>query len=543
MNRKSGFKEFATTSGGVDGVGTASGTEQNGNIMILEEEEEAEEEEQTQEDNNDAVAVAMEDASDETDVDADVTFVIAQHTYAADNEDELDFVVGDQITLIQQPESGGWWQGELHGNTGWFPQNHVVLGTSQRPSYVALDGAPLSGSIMSPLPDDDGDTAAIKALFVGEKSYVDKVSDFQTVFMSPLMSVDWLTTVQKESLLIPFDTVVTSHQAFLRAMAIEMTKMNDKHVDMVILNYLPQLLIANSKFASVLDACVELTAGLHIQNEMAEHVAATQTSLACTLMEALHAPVNRVKEYAALDVSEHTQSIKLLGSITTTCEEIIKQQKLVVKDTDIESLPSDLDFADLGPIVLRAEADVTVATFLVNEAVLLLFATKLMVLSAGDAFEGRMGYVCESVVDLLEAKVESKLAKRAIKLSTPDGMTYTIKFITNAQTELWACALCRDHKYPAVAMDRMFPLTISKFAKEPEMEEQPPPIPRPYTASNKPRTLKKLFSRTPRTSETSSLRKQIAKDEIAITPVTNSESPQAVATAPTEYSIITAYSR
>ena len=44
--------------------------------------------------------------------------------YNAANEDELDLKVG-QLIRVSTKENGGWWQGELDGKTGWFPDNFV----------------------------------------------------------------------------------------------------------------------------------------------------------------------------------------------------------------------------------------------------------------------------------------------------------------------------------------------------------------------------------------------------------------------------------
>lgn len=39
---------------------------------------------------------------------------------------QLSFRKGDVITVTQQLE-GGWWEGTLHSNTGWFPCDYVVV--------------------------------------------------------------------------------------------------------------------------------------------------------------------------------------------------------------------------------------------------------------------------------------------------------------------------------------------------------------------------------------------------------------------------------
>ncbi|GMR34086.1 hypothetical protein PMAYCL1PPCAC_04281, partial [Pristionchus mayeri] len=50
----------------------------------------------------------------------------AQHAFRGKNNDELSFGIGDVIAITQQVE-GGWWEGTLNGDTGWFPSGYVTM--------------------------------------------------------------------------------------------------------------------------------------------------------------------------------------------------------------------------------------------------------------------------------------------------------------------------------------------------------------------------------------------------------------------------------
>lgn len=50
--------------------------------------------------------------------------VKARFAFQQTNEDELSFSKGDIISVSRQ-EDGGWWEGSLNGNSGWFPSNYV----------------------------------------------------------------------------------------------------------------------------------------------------------------------------------------------------------------------------------------------------------------------------------------------------------------------------------------------------------------------------------------------------------------------------------
>jgi len=51
----------------------------------------------------------------------------ALYAYEAANEGDLPFAEGDIITVIDQANPDGWWEGELNGARGFFPSNFVQL--------------------------------------------------------------------------------------------------------------------------------------------------------------------------------------------------------------------------------------------------------------------------------------------------------------------------------------------------------------------------------------------------------------------------------
>lgn len=52
--------------------------------------------------------------------------VLVEFDYDAEQEDELTIKVGDIIKNVQMSE-GGWWEGELNGKKGMFPDNFVKV--------------------------------------------------------------------------------------------------------------------------------------------------------------------------------------------------------------------------------------------------------------------------------------------------------------------------------------------------------------------------------------------------------------------------------
>ncbi|XP_055887612.1 SH3 domain-containing kinase-binding protein 1-like isoform X7 [Biomphalaria glabrata] len=58
---------------------------------------------------------------------------VVEFEYQAEQEDELSLKVGDIITNVVTAE-GGWWEGELNGKKGMFPENFVKLVKRREPA-------------------------------------------------------------------------------------------------------------------------------------------------------------------------------------------------------------------------------------------------------------------------------------------------------------------------------------------------------------------------------------------------------------------------
>jgi hypothetical protein len=49
---------------------------------------------------------------------------VALYDHEADAADELNFLAGDHVEVLEAGD-GGWWKGRCHGKTGLFPVNYV----------------------------------------------------------------------------------------------------------------------------------------------------------------------------------------------------------------------------------------------------------------------------------------------------------------------------------------------------------------------------------------------------------------------------------
>ena len=65
------------------------------------------------------------------------------YSYAAENEDELDLEVGDEVVVTNQEEEG-WWEGIMNGRRGVFPSNFVETIDEESPFTSEIKETPKS---------------------------------------------------------------------------------------------------------------------------------------------------------------------------------------------------------------------------------------------------------------------------------------------------------------------------------------------------------------------------------------------------------------
>lgn len=77
---------------------------------------------------------------------------VVEFDYEAQQDDELSLTVGDVIVNIRR-DDGGWWEGELRGRRGLFPDNFVrVSRTQTRRAAKSLPHRNLSVAASQPPP-------------------------------------------------------------------------------------------------------------------------------------------------------------------------------------------------------------------------------------------------------------------------------------------------------------------------------------------------------------------------------------------------------
>ncbi|GAN10492.1 conserved hypothetical protein [Mucor ambiguus] len=87
--------------------------------------------------------------------------VYAIHNFEAENEDEINFLIGEPITVLEKDEKylDGWWQGRnINGETGLFPMNYtspekpILQQQSTDTEHFEAEAPPQHPAMTSPLP-------------------------------------------------------------------------------------------------------------------------------------------------------------------------------------------------------------------------------------------------------------------------------------------------------------------------------------------------------------------------------------------------------
>ncbi|RXG71946.1 Rho guanine nucleotide exchange factor 7 [Armadillidium vulgare] len=144
-----------------------------------------------------------------------ILLVQALYPFTGKNNDELCFKKGDLI-IVTQKEDGGWWEGTLNENTGWFPSNYVkehkaiVDGTA---NHIDADSPPLS-------PQQTQQqilyrSMVSKEIVESERNHVKELQNFYTKYLTALQSSDIISDSEFKQLTGNLEEIISVHNRLL----------------------------------------------------------------------------------------------------------------------------------------------------------------------------------------------------------------------------------------------------------------------------------------------------------------------------------------
>ncbi|KAM6945480.1 rho guanine nucleotide exchange factor 7b isoform 2-T2 [Aplochiton taeniatus] len=329
----------------------------------------------------------------------------ARFNFQQTNEDELSFSKGDVISVSRQ-EDGGWWEGSLHGKSGWFPSNYVreVKGADKPLS-------PKSGTLKSP--PKALDMVAISKTYYNvvlqniletETEYSRELQSLLSSYLRPLQTTDRLSSADINHIQGNLEEISTFQQMLVQSLE-ECTKLpeNQQRVGGFFLNLMPQMKGLYVAYCSNHPSAVNvLTEHSEPLGEYMEARGATVPGI-LTLTTGLSKPFMRLDKYPTLlkelerhmedqhpDRSDIQKCMTTFKTLSSQCQEVRKRKELELQIlTESVRRWEGEDITTLGPVQYMSQTLVhTHSTQEKNERYLLLFPSTLLMLSASPRMSG-----------------------------------------------------------------------------------------------------------------------------------------------------------
>ncbi|XP_049919459.1 rho guanine nucleotide exchange factor 7-like isoform X2 [Epinephelus moara] len=394
--------------------------------------------------------------------------VKARFAFQQTNEDELSFSKGDIISVSRQ-EDGGWWEGSLNGNSGWFPSNYV---RELKGSDKTLD-KPKSGTLKSPPKGFDTTiisktyyNVVLQNILEAESEYSRELQSLLGSYLRSLHPTDRLSSIDIGHIQGNLEEISTFQQMLVQSLE-EHTKLpeNQQRIGGFFLNLMPQMKILYVAYCSNHPSAVNiLTQHSEELGEFMESKGASSPGI-LTLTTSLSKPFTRLERYPTLlkeldrhMEDQHPDRADLIAAmmdfktLAAKCQEVRKKKdlELQILTEPIRNWEGD-DIRTLGPVLHMSQATVhTQNCQESNERYLVLFPHTLLMLSAslrmsGFIYQGRM-----PLTGMLISRIEDgETLKNAFEIS--GGQCERMQVACNSQQELqdWLDLLTKHTHTPA----------------------------------------------------------------------------------------------
>ncbi|KAM9726715.1 LOW QUALITY PROTEIN: intersectin-1 [Menidia menidia] len=167
--------------------------------------------------------------------------VIGMYDYVAQNDDELAFLKGQVITVLNKDDCD-WWKGELNGREGLFPSNYVKLTTDTDPSTQWCADLHLLDMLSPPERKRQG---YIHELIVTEENYANDLQLVTEIFHKPLLEFELLTDKEVAMIFVNWKELIMCNIKLLKALRVRKKMSGDrmpvKMIGDILTNQLPHM--------------------------------------------------------------------------------------------------------------------------------------------------------------------------------------------------------------------------------------------------------------------------------------------------------------
>ncbi|XP_056291119.1 intersectin-1 isoform X3 [Pseudoliparis swirei] len=167
--------------------------------------------------------------------------VIGMYDYVAQNDDELAFLKGQVITVVNKDDCD-WWKGELGGREGLFPSNYVKLTADTDPSAQWCADLHLLDMLS---PTERKRQGYIHELIVTEENYVNDLQLVTEIFHKPLLECELLTEKEVAMIFVNWKELIMCNIKLLKALRVRKKMSGDrmpvKMIGDILTNQLPHM--------------------------------------------------------------------------------------------------------------------------------------------------------------------------------------------------------------------------------------------------------------------------------------------------------------
>ncbi|EEC05414.1 conserved hypothetical protein, partial [Ixodes scapularis] len=288
--------------------------------------------------------------------------VRAIHNFKGKNNDELCFKKGDILTVTQALE-GGWWEGTLDGNTGWFPSNYVK---EHRPGEM-------KHHCLCPIVR----LQVFKDIFDTEANHLHELKSLFSGYLQPLEQAKLLSEQDFNQLVGNLSVVLEVHSDLLLALvAVKEQDGREQRVGGAFLQLAPRIKAAQLDYCANHPRAVQLLDRLKdTLSRWLEQQSPPGSLLALTV--GLSQPFRRLDKYPALltELQRHTEeshldrgdtqrSVFVYKEMAASCSAMRRQKELelevlagTVDGCDGEELQSLGELQHVGPVILVSGDD------------------------------------------------------------------------------------------------------------------------------------------------------------------------------------------
>ncbi|RWS27761.1 rho guanine nucleotide exchange factor 7-like protein [Leptotrombidium deliense] len=140
--------------------------------------------------------------------------VKAIYNFKGDNNDELCLKKGDIIILTQCP-SGGWWEGTLDEQTGWFPSNYVKdIDETDEPSSLQS----LTESVSNEQSSQEYRNFVYHEMISSESEYIKQLKETLHKYLYPLQSKNIFREDEITPILSAISDILSKHSSLLQSL-------------------------------------------------------------------------------------------------------------------------------------------------------------------------------------------------------------------------------------------------------------------------------------------------------------------------------------